>query len=95
MAEITRLPGPVADLWEWQYEGACRDTGSEAFYHPEGERGAARRLRAAAAKEVCSGCPVIVQCREHALATREPFGVWGGMTEDERATHLDDRELAV
>ncbi|GAB3113337.1 WhiB family transcriptional regulator [Janibacter alkaliphilus] len=85
MGEPTQLPGPVADRWEWQYEGACRATGSELFYHPEGERGAKRRMRDASAKEICAGCPVLQQCRDHSIAIREPFGVWGGLTEDERA----------
>ncbi|MGN7248174.1 WhiB family transcriptional regulator [Janibacter anophelis] len=94
MGHVTRAPGPVADLWEWQFEGACRETGSESFYHPDGERGAARRLRDAAAKEICAACPVIAACREHALAIREPFGVWGGLTEDERQVILADRDIA-
>lgn len=85
--------GPVADLWEWQFQGACRETGSESFYHPDGERGAARRLRDAAAKEICSSCPVIRECAEHALAIREPFGVWGGLSEDERAAILSDQDV--
>jgi WhiB family redox-sensing transcriptional regulator len=29
-------------------------------------------------------CPVVRQCLDHALAVREPYGVWGGLTEDER-----------
>ena len=95
MAESPSHPGPVADRWEWQFEGACRETGSESFYHPDGERGAARRLRDAAAKEICARCPVIDACREHALALREPFGVWGGLTEDERAVVLAERDLAA
>ena len=95
MAGSSNPMGPVADLWEWQYEGACRETGSESFYHPDGERGAARRLRDAAAKEICNGCPVILACREHALAIREPFGVWGGLTEDEHATVLAERDLSA
>lgn len=84
MAEISRLPGPVADRWDWQLQGSCRDTGSTVFFHPEGERGPARRNRDAAAKAVCATCPVLEQCREHALAVREPYGVWGGLTEDDR-----------
>ena len=84
MAEISRLPGPIADLWDWQMEGACRETGSTVFFHPEGERGPARRNRDAAAQAVCATCPVIRQCREHALRVREPYGVWGGLTEDDR-----------
>ncbi|GAA1170690.1 hypothetical protein GCM10009584_09540 [Ornithinimicrobium humiphilum] len=33
---------------------------------------------------VCATCPVLERCRAHALAAREPYGVWGGMTEEER-----------
>lgn len=84
MVEISRLPGPVADLWEWQLDGACRDADPTLFFHPEGERGPARRKRDAAAKAVCESCPVMDLCREHALAVREPYGVWGGMSEDDR-----------
>jgi WhiB family redox-sensing transcriptional regulator len=24
------------------------------------------------------------QCRQHGLTVREPYGVWGGLTEDDR-----------
>jgi WhiB family redox-sensing transcriptional regulator len=95
MAEITRLPGPVADLWEWQYRGACRRVGPEVFFHPEGERGTKRRSRDTNAKQVCFACPVIQQCREHALRVREPYGVWGGMTEDERESFHVAREAEI
>jgi WhiB family redox-sensing transcriptional regulator len=84
MAEISRLPGPVADIWEWQLQGSCRDADPRLFFHPEGERGPARRERDAAAREICSTCPVLEQCRSHAIAVREPYGVWGGLTEDDR-----------
>lgn len=56
----------------------------QLFFHPEGERGPARHKRDAAAVEVCAGCPVIQQCREHGLSVREPYGVWGGLTEEDR-----------
>ena len=35
---------PMAELWEWQYEGLCRTTNPDTFFHPEGERGPSRRL---------------------------------------------------
>lgn len=88
MAQLSRLPGPVADSWEWQVDGACRTTGDELFFHPDGERGRRRERREAAALRVCATCPVLAQCRDHALAVREPYGVWGGMTEDEREAVL-------
>ena len=48
-----------------------------------------------AAKEICLACPVLQQCRSHALAVREPYGVWGGLTEDERETvYARDRHIA-
>jgi WhiB family redox-sensing transcriptional regulator len=84
MAEISRLPGPNADLWDWQLRGACRQADPDVFFHPEGERGPSRRNRDAAAKQVCATCPVIAQCAAHALKVREPYGVWGGLSEDER-----------
>ena len=52
-----------------------------------GSAGPARRNRDAAAKAMCLRCPVLQQCREHALRVREPYGVWGAMTEEEREAH--------
>ncbi|MGC5583807.1 WhiB family transcriptional regulator [Ornithinimicrobium sp. W1665] len=77
-------PEPVAALWEWQFQGLCRTTNPDIFFHPEGERGPSRRRREARAKAICEQCPVLRECREHALAVHEPYGVWGGMTEEER-----------
>lgn len=91
MADVSHLPGPLMDLWEWQYEGACRDLDTELFFHPDGERGGTRRRRAEAAKAICATCPVIAQCRAHALRSREPYGVWGGMSEEERREWLSKR----
>ena len=87
MADYSRLPGPNADLWDWQLRGLCRGKDSSLFFHPEGERGAARAAREQSAKEICLNCPVQKQCSEHALRVREPYGVWGGMTEEEREGH--------
>jgi WhiB family redox-sensing transcriptional regulator len=86
MAELSRLPGPSADAYEWQFEGACLTADPSLFFHPDGERGPSRARRDAAAVAVCAGCPVLQQCREHGLSVREPYGVWGGLTEDDRET---------
>jgi WhiB family redox-sensing transcriptional regulator len=84
MADTRRLPVPVTDVWDWQMRGACRGMDSTFFFHPDGERGSARAGREARAKQVCRACPVLEQCRAHALAVHEPYGVWGGLTESER-----------
>ena len=93
MSDVSRLPGPSIDAWEWQYQGACRDLDTELFFHPEGERGSTRRRRAAGAKAICATCPVIEQCREYALRAQEPYGIWGGMTEEERREEVQRRRI--
>lgn len=89
MAELSRLPAPVTEHWEWQLRARCAGIGTEHFFHPDGERGARRAGREAAAKAVCADCPVIAECAAHALAVREPYGVWGGLSEDDRDEILD------
>jgi WhiB family redox-sensing transcriptional regulator len=67
---------------------------SAMFFHPDGERNPSRARRTAAAKAVCHGCPVIAPCREFALRTREPFGVWGGLAEAERRAMIEGASVA-
>ena len=82
---------PTVEEWEWQYAGQCREADPNLFFHPEGERGYARRRRAEAAKRFCADCLVMEECRERSLEAREPFGVWGGLSEDERNALLSGR----
>lgn len=77
-------PDAVGGDWEWQLQGACRTVDSELFFHPYGEREPSRSRRERAALAVCGTCPVLLQCRTYALQAREPYGVWGGLTETDR-----------
>ncbi|WP_371494104.1 WhiB family transcriptional regulator [Kitasatospora sp. NBC_00374] len=88
MTDISRLPGPFELYWGWQADAACRELDSALFFHPPGERGGPHDRRDAAAKRVCARCPVRAQCLDYALAAREPYGVWGGLSEDERRVLL-------
>ena len=92
MASIKRLPSPIIESYAWQWEGACMGADSSVFFSPEAERGLKRARREENAKAVCARCPVIEQCREHALAVQEPYGVWGGLSEDERAQIVQARK---
>ena len=91
MTCTTRLPKPVTDVWDWQMHGLCRGVDSSMFFHPDGERGRARAQRETRAKEMCRQCPVLMQCRSHALTVAEPYGIWGGMSETERELHARHR----
>ena len=75
---------PADAVWDWQEHGACREVDTTLFFHPQNERGLARIRRDRAAKAVCARCDVRVQCADYAIRAREPYGVWGGMTEEER-----------
>jgi WhiB family redox-sensing transcriptional regulator len=45
----------------------------------------------AAARRVCAGCPVRLECLRTALDNREDYGIWGGTTPDERRDMLRSR----
>ncbi len=53
MPQPQQLPGPNADIWDWQMHGLCRGVDSSMFFHPDGERGRARAQREMRAKEMC------------------------------------------
>ena len=91
MPQPDELPGPNADMWDWQMHGVCRGVDSSIFFHPDGERGRARLARETRAKAMCRRCPVIAQCRAHALAVGESYGIWGGLSESERELLLKRR----
>ncbi|HEY2297274.1 MAG TPA: WhiB family transcriptional regulator [Jatrophihabitans sp.] len=91
MAEVRRLPAPREGDWDWQLHAACRGLDTSNFYHPENERGPSRARRERQAKAICATCPVIANCRQWALAAREPYGVWGGLSAEERELVLQRR----
>ncbi len=91
MAEVRQLPLSRQGAWEWAMQAACRGTDTAVFYHPENERGPSRRRREVRAKQICKDCPVVANCLRWALAAREPYGVWGGLSVEEREALLTRR----
>ncbi|GAA1174244.1 WhiB family redox-sensing transcriptional regulator [Kitasatospora gansuensis] len=75
----------------WHTGAACRRDEAGLFFAPSKEPTAARLSREEHAKQVCARCPVLLECREHALAQPEPYGVWGGLTAAERRVVLARR----
>jgi WhiB family transcriptional regulator, redox-sensing transcriptional regulator len=81
---ISSRPASRNEFWSWQVRGACRTVGPSLFYSPEGERGSRKRRRESAAKAICATCEVAEVCAAYALAWREPYGTWGGLSEADR-----------
>ena len=76
---------PMHDETKWQTMAACHGEMGSVFYPPmRPERKAVRLAREQRAKAVCASCTVRQECLDHALATNERFGVWGGTTEKQR-----------
>ncbi|MGH3169119.1 MAG: WhiB family transcriptional regulator [Trebonia sp.] len=72
---------------EWREAAACRSAEPELFF-PVSAVGQSA-AEAERAKAVCARCPVRRECLQFALATRQAYGIWGGMSERERRTaHL-------
>jgi len=68
----------------WRFRGNCRTSDEYYFFAPEGEPPTIRRRREAVAKRICATCPVLLECRTHAMRSGERHGVWGGLSEAER-----------
>ncbi len=66
----------------WRQDAACRDIDPNLFF-PVGVTGDAVE-QIATAKDICSGCPVRLECLDFAITSNQEFGVWGGTSEDER-----------
>lgn len=72
----------------WQQEAACHDADPEQFFSSDEDK-------QSAALALCAACPVRSECLEHALSTREPYGIWGGTTEHERKRIARQRRRAA
>lgn len=69
----------------WQPVALCRGSHSHLFFPPtSAERKDERERREMRAKSICKVCPVNAECLQYALEIREPYGIWGGLTETER-----------
>jgi WhiB family redox-sensing transcriptional regulator len=64
---------------KWRQHALCRGLGGTFF--PE----AGQPLTLIEAKLLCAQCPVTEECLDFALEYEIEHGVWGGMSEEERA----------
>ena len=80
---------------DWFEEALCKDMPNAMFFpHPEPRRNRPGSYARAwsAARAVCARCPVKSQCLEHGLALGALYGMFGGMTAEERRDEMIRRE---
>lgn len=73
---------------DWTF-AACADRaidndGHDLFFKEDYEQAARYAQREQRAKALCRSCSILYECREYGLLN-EIHGVWGGMSETERA----------
>lgn len=69
------LPKPQ----DWMRDALCQGKTGMFFVDNTTDDDAINR-----AKKVCSECPVRLECLRYAIKLREPNGIWGGHTPEER-----------
>ncbi len=74
----------MASNEEWQDRAACRQIPVALFFPPAEQE-------ADEAKAICALCEVRQPCLEFAIAAGERFGVWGGLTPQERRSLVAKR----
>ena len=74
----------MASNQEWQDRAACREAPVQVFFPPAEQE-------VDEAKAVCALCEVRQPCLEYAIAAGERFGVWGGLTPQERRSLVAKR----
>jgi hypothetical protein len=70
---------------DWK-QAACKDLPTNFFYKIE-DRGVSKLIDIDVFRFTCVPCPIWRQCLNYATHN-EDFGVWGGMTNEERQTLL-------
>ena len=83
MAHIKRLPMPILDSYEWQFEGACNEADPEVFFSPQSERGARVWGYVVASDSVAGLQALLASMLAFALAALAASGylawkIWGG-----------------
>lgn len=79
----------------WMRLGSCREADPFLFFGPDFERQPEREAREAEAKAMCACCLVRLSCLDFAVTTGQKAGVWGGLSEDERAAERRRRRRRV
>jgi WhiB family redox-sensing transcriptional regulator len=77
MSERADLLRVLVERPAWMERAACK--GMTDIFYPEGPGASARAPMA-----ICEGCSVTRECLGYAIATKDAYGVWGGMAPGRR-----------
>lgn len=78
-AALVEVPRVAREVPYWHDDALCREVSGLDWI--EAKRGSVEEQ---ACRLICSACPVRLDCAVGALERRESWGVWGGLTRDDR-----------
>ena len=70
-------------MTDWMNNGSCKEVDGDMWF-AEGTNFIVTKI----AKKICGECRVVDQCLQYALENRIEYGVWGGLTIQERKSLL-------
>jgi WhiB family redox-sensing transcriptional regulator len=79
----------------WEDLAACAGMDTEMFFSRDGggNKGTEERDKARTARETCRGCPVRLDCLEDSIEHGDQYGIFGGMTPQERNAYAKEHDL--
>lgn len=80
--------------WAGRDDRACAGADTWLWFPTDWEGRALPGAVPEEAAQRCGRCPVRRQCREHAIH-HEPYGVWAGMSEDQRRAARRNRGIRL
>ena len=66
---------------EWRAQALCRGRNTDIWFPVDQSHSSTRRI----AQATCKRCEVSTECLAYALERGERFGIWGGLSENQRA----------
>jgi WhiB family redox-sensing transcriptional regulator len=93
---VSARPSPTRRSAEadWQSQAACGNHNPDLFFPSEDAPVELVRVQEATAKAICRSCPVAGKCLSTALSQRTSYGVWGGLSADDRRAVLAARSAS-
>jgi hypothetical protein len=82
---------PTLKEWgdgRWRQKAACANTDTEGFFPSKGKEARTQHV-ISTARLVCASCSVRKECLEFAVNNSVIYGIWGGLTREERKAIKD------
>ena len=86
---LARIVATTDKSTDWMADANC--VGSQVDFYPD----FGPKSDVSVQRLVCRSCQVQTECLTYALQTREPHGMWGGMTPMERYTFASQNRMPV